>query len=86
MKSGLTSRKGNKINSYIIEECPVNLECKVVHKFDYPGSHDWFVGEIVEVHIDEHYTRDDALMFWLGQFRTVGKIIEGRENSEIFIH
>lgn len=83
-KSGLTSRKSNKIDSCIIEECPVNLECKLVHKVDYPGSHDWFIGEIVEVHIDENYTRDDALMFWLGQFRTVGNIIEGRPNSEIF--
>ena len=40
-KAGLTRRKANKINSCIIEECPVNLECKVVHKVDYPGSHDW---------------------------------------------
>ena len=84
-EAGLTSIKANKINSCIIEECPVNLECKVVYKVDYPGSHDWFIGEIVEVHIGEHYTRDDALMFWLGQFRTVGKIIEGSHNNEIFV-
>lgn len=83
-KAGLTRCKANKISSFIIKECPVNIECKVVHKVDYPGSHDWFIGKIIEVHIDENYTRDDALMFWLGQFRTVGKIIEGRPNNEIF--
>lgn len=82
-KSGLTARKGNKIDSCIIEECPVSLECQVVHQIGYEGTHCWFIGEIKEVHIDENYTRDDALMFWLGQFRTVGQIIEGAANHEL---
>ncbi|HYF81554.1 MAG TPA: flavin reductase family protein [Clostridia bacterium] len=84
LKAGLTPRKGNKIDTYIIEECPVSLECKVVHQIGYEGSHSWFIGEIREVHIDEDYTRDDALMFWLGQFRTVGQLIEGARNKELF--
>lgn len=83
-KSGLTYKKGNKINSYIIKECPVNLECKVVHEIKYEGSHHWFIGEIKEVHIDNDYSRSDALMFWLGQFRTVGEVIEGLSDEEIF--
>ena len=82
-KAHLTPRKGNKIDSCIIEECPVSLECQVVHQIGYGGSHRWFIGEIKEVHIDENYTRDDALMFWLGQFRTVGQIMEGVANNEI---
>ena len=82
-KACLTPRKGNKINSYIIEECPVNLECQVVHQIEYEGSHKWFIGEIKEVHIDEEYIRDDALMFWLGQFRTVGELFEGISNKEL---
>lgn len=82
-KSGLTPRKGNKIDSCIIEECPVNIECKVVHEVAYEGSHKWFIGEIMVVHIAEAYVRDDALMFWLGQFRTVGQVIEGMENIDI---
>jgi len=82
-KAGLTPRKGNKIDSHIIEECPVSLECQVVHQIGYEGSHRWFIGEIKEVHIDEDYTRDDALMFWLGQFRTVGQLIEGAGNGEL---
>lgn len=83
-KANLTSIKANKVNSYIIEECPVNLECKVVHSIEYEGSHKWFIGEIQEVHIEEEYTRDDALMFWLGQFRTVGEVIEGASNKDLF--
>jgi len=82
-ESGLTPRKGNKIDSCIIEECPVSIECKVVHEVEYEGSHKWFIGEIKEVHIDEDYVRDDALMFWLGQFRAVGQVIEGAANKDI---
>ncbi|PKM48910.1 MAG: hypothetical protein CVV02_18285 [Firmicutes bacterium HGW-Firmicutes-7] len=83
-KSNLSYEKSNIIDSYIIKECPVNLECKVVHQINYNGSHRWFIGEIQAVHIDDMYTRDNALMFWLGQFRSVGKIIEGRKDEELF--
>jgi flavin reductase (DIM6/NTAB) family NADH-FMN oxidoreductase RutF len=83
-KAGLTPRKGIATDCYTIEECPVSLECQVVHQIDYPGSHKWFIGVIKKVHIDTEYSRDDALMFWLGQFRTVGEILEGADNSDIF--
>lgn len=84
LKAGLTPQKGNKINCSLVTECPVNLECKVVHKVEYKGSHNWFIGEIQEVHIRADYARDDALMFWLGQFRAVGRLIEGAANAELF--
>lgn len=79
----LTPQKGNKISSFLIQECPVSLECQVVHQIEYEGSHKWFIGEIKEVHIEENYVRDDALMFWLGQFRAVGQLIEGMGNEEM---
>jgi len=82
-KANLTAIESNKINSYIIEECPVNLECKVVHSIDFKGSHQWFIGEIKGVHIEENYIRDEALMFWLGQYRKVGEVIEGANNKDI---
>ena len=41
-------------------------------------------GEVVAVHIDSSYTRDDALMFWLGQFRKVGSVIKGITNDRLF--
>lgn len=82
-KSSFTSQKGEKIDSYIIKECPVNLECKVVHEISYEGSHKWFIGEIKSVHIDDKYSRSNALMFWLGQFRSVGEIIEGLKDEKI---
>lgn len=35
--SGLTPKKGKLVSSYLIEKCPVNLECKVAHKLDLKG-------------------------------------------------
>jgi len=36
----------------LIEECPVNLECKAIHYLDL-GSHTMVVGEIIETYINE---------------------------------
>jgi flavin reductase (DIM6/NTAB) family NADH-FMN oxidoreductase RutF len=73
-KVELTPRKGKKIESLLIEECPVNLECKIVHRIQFVGSHQWFVGEIVAAHIDEEYQRDDAIMYWMREYRRVGEV------------
>lgn len=82
--SKFTKQRSNKIDSCIIKECSVNLECKVVHEINYNGSHRWFIGEIQEVHIDKEYRRSDALMFWFSQFRKLGEVIEGLPDDEIF--
>jgi len=36
----------------LIEQCPVNLECKVVHMLDL-GSHSLVIGRIEETHVSE---------------------------------
>ena len=42
-----------KLNSApLIEQCPINLECKVVHILDL-GSHSLIVGRIEETHISD---------------------------------
>lgn len=74
-KTGLTPQNGKVIDSLLIQECPVNLECRVVHQVNYEGSHKWFIGQIEAVHIAEDYTRDKALMYWLGEYRKVGEIL-----------
>lgn len=75
-KTGLTPMKGKVIESFLIEECPVSLECEVVHEVDFGGSHRWFIGEIKAAHIDENYTRDSALMYWPREYRRVGEVIQ----------
>ncbi|MGD8882633.1 MAG: flavin reductase family protein [Desulfobacterales bacterium] len=42
----------------LIQECPVNLECSVIHSLDL-GSHVLFVGEIMETYIDADCLTDD---------------------------
>lgn len=74
--AGVTPFQGTKIKGWLIEECPVNLECEVVHRIDYPGTHQWFVGEIRAVHSDDDYSRDQALMFWSREYRGVGRFLE----------
>jgi len=44
-------------NAPLIEQCPINLECKVVHILDL-GSHSLIVGRIEETHISESYLTD----------------------------
>lgn len=50
---GLTKRQSSKVAVPYIEECPINLECKVIdiQKFD---SHEMFVAEVVCTHCDEN--------------------------------
>jgi flavin reductase (DIM6/NTAB) family NADH-FMN oxidoreductase RutF len=43
---------GDSKSAPLIQECPVNLECTVVHLLNL-GSHTLVVGEIVETHVTE---------------------------------
>jgi flavin reductase (DIM6/NTAB) family NADH-FMN oxidoreductase RutF len=49
---GLTPVPGSAIRTPIIAECPINLECRLVHTLPL-GSHDLFVGEVVAVQLSE---------------------------------
>jgi len=44
---------GKLNNAPLIEQCPINLECKVVHILDL-GSHSLIVGRIEETHISDN--------------------------------
>ncbi len=48
----LTPVPGEEVKCPMIDESPVNLECKVIEVKEYP-THDMFIGEIVKVHADE---------------------------------
>jgi flavin reductase (DIM6/NTAB) family NADH-FMN oxidoreductase RutF len=51
-KTGLTPIPAQEVSPPLIEECPVNVECKV-RRIIPLGSHDLFLGEIVAIHIDD---------------------------------
>lgn len=46
----------------MIEECPVNMECKLIRTVDFP-KHDIFIGEIVETFCEDKYLTEGALDF-----------------------
>jgi flavin reductase (DIM6/NTAB) family NADH-FMN oxidoreductase RutF len=68
----------------LIQECPVNLECRVIHSLDL-GSHVLFIGEIIETHIDSDCLTDekadpakiDPLIYTtdVRQYRRLGEIV-----------
>ena len=48
---------GDLANVPLIRECPLNLECKVLHTLTV-GSHDLVVGEIVQAHLSDSCEKD----------------------------
>ena len=67
----------------LIEQCPVNLECKVLHTLDV-GSHVLIVGGIEEVHVSENCMTEgepdpakiDPLMYITGAYKAYFRIGE----------
>lgn len=80
-ETGLTCGKANELQyAPIIEESPVNIECKL-ERIEELGSHHMFIAKVVSVQIDEAYL-DETGKFCLndtgliayshGQYRTLG--------------
>jgi flavin reductase (DIM6/NTAB) family NADH-FMN oxidoreductase RutF len=61
-RAGLTASPGGVVEAPIVAECPVNLECTVLHVLPL-GAHDMFVGEIVARHADESLVTDGRVAF-----------------------
>lgn len=38
----------------MIEECPVNMECKLVKTVKFGTEHKFFIGEIIETYVNEN--------------------------------
>ncbi len=49
---GLTPVVGSAVQTPIIAECPINIECQVSHTLSL-GSHDLFVGQVVAVQFSQ---------------------------------
>jgi flavin reductase (DIM6/NTAB) family NADH-FMN oxidoreductase RutF len=46
----------------MIEQCPINMECRLVQTVDMP-RHDVFIGEVVEVHCDKECLEGETVDF-----------------------
>ncbi len=77
---GLTPSPASHVTAPLIQECPINLECRVEHQLCL-GAHDLFIAEVLAVHYDEEVldsrgrlkTKDlDALAFVGGEYWSLG--------------
>ena len=82
-KTGLTPEKAVYVKAPLIRECPVNLECTLKEMISL-GAHDLFLGEIVQIHIDEQvldekgsldFTKADPFVFNVGEYWSLNKKI-----------
>jgi flavin reductase (DIM6/NTAB) family NADH-FMN oxidoreductase RutF len=82
---GFTPIPASKVNTPMIEECPINIECKTTQVIPL-GAHDLFVAEVVAVHVDESTLNENgrfdasktSLFTYLplnGQYWTLGEQI-----------
>jgi flavin reductase (DIM6/NTAB) family NADH-FMN oxidoreductase RutF len=63
----LTPAKGVKVKAPLIQESPVNIECRVTKEVAI-GDHVWFIGEVLTVHLREGYNWNNGLLFkWIGE-------------------
>ena len=78
-----TARPSTKIRSPIINECPVNIECKLKSVANL-GVHDIFIGEILAVHVDDaiinkdggiDYEKAAPFVYTQGEYWDLGKKI-----------
>jgi flavin reductase (DIM6/NTAB) family NADH-FMN oxidoreductase RutF len=88
-ETGLTAAAANYVSPPLIEECPINLECKVLD-ISVVGDHDLFIGEVAQAHVAEEilgddgkidYAKVDAFCFMFnfgqkGEYWTIGEKID----------
>ncbi len=81
---GLTPVKGSVVSAPLVEESPVNIECRVKQILPL-GSHDMFIAEVVAVQVDDRYINPETGRFSLedahpivyshGEYFSLGKVI-----------
>ena len=59
-KTGLTALRSEEVDAPYIQEFPMILECKLFSTSEI-GSHTHFIGEIVDVKVEESLLREDGL-------------------------
>lgn len=77
----LTKIKADLIDAPMIEECPVNMECKVKKVLEL-GSHDMFIAEILKIHVDDSlmdekgaidFSKANLVAYSHGEYYDLGK-------------
>ncbi|MBO4488240.1 MAG: flavin reductase family protein [Bacteroidales bacterium] len=84
IETGLTPIRGTKVSAPMIDESPVNIECKV-QKIVPLGTHDMFVAEVLAVHAKDalfnrktdalELQRANLVTYSHGHYYNLGKIM-----------
>jgi flavin reductase (DIM6/NTAB) family NADH-FMN oxidoreductase RutF len=56
----LSKEKASVVSVPMVKEFPWNMECKVINRLEL-GTHVCYLGEVVAVHSDEEYLKNDRL-------------------------
>lgn len=77
---GLTAVKANSVDSVMIEESPVTLECKIFDVINL-GSHDMFLADVLAVNVDDSimtegkadFAKANLVCYSHGEYYSVGR-------------
>ena len=70
----LTPGKARMVAAPIVEESPLNIECRVKEIVSL-GSHDMFIAEVLNVKADERYLDSHPLVYLHGAYYGLGRKI-----------
>jgi len=56
----LTKKKGQIVNTPLIKECHINIECKVIKTLEL-GTHTMFIGEVLSIHTSPEITGNSCI-------------------------
>ena len=82
-KCKLTKVKGTQVDTPMIGECPISIECRVTDIISL-GSHDMFMADIVAINVDEelfdkegkmHFEKAGLIAYAHGEYYELGKKI-----------
>ena len=60
-KTGLTAVRSALVDAPYVQECPLVIECKLVHTFEF-GLHTQFVGEVLDVKADKEVLTEEDMV------------------------
>lgn len=81
-----TMKKGENVNCSYIEECPINIECRLTNIVEL-GSHDMFIAEVLSTHVDEalidekekiHFEKANLISYSHGEYYPLPKTSIGK--------
>lgn len=75
--TGFTKVPGKMVESSMIAECPVSIECKVNQELRL-GERAWFIGEVAAVHAEENYSVSQFLLCDRQSYLLIGERIGQR--------